>query len=271
MSSEAFNKVTQTHELFKKLTANLKNLLDISFGYMKVFNDGSYYCLMEDLECLQKFVTNVEKSSIFCERNVTNYFDGDYNFTLWPKEPNCTALKVYNEHGIRSGITVSRINKANVELYWFTGGVTRDDWPKFFIRNKQLLLGFIKYFDSYQTSIHLLEKDISKQLFKFKEGFNLELPKSEYIEKESSSIKNLITSYCSNSVFTKPLQQNEISLSKREAEILAIIGSGYSAKTAAQKLNITIATTQCYIERLKHKTDLHYKEELIQFYQNYFR
>jgi len=86
------NKIQQIHPLFINITSPLKSIANIILGYMKIFKNGSYYTIMEDLECLIQFVTHVEKSSIFCERNVTNCFDKNYNFTLWPKDPSCIAM-----------------------------------------------------------------------------------------------------------------------------------------------------------------------------------
>jgi hypothetical protein len=59
MSNEAWNRITQTHDLFKKIIAPLKEHLGINFGYMIVFNDGSYYQIIEDLKCLENSLTKV--------------------------------------------------------------------------------------------------------------------------------------------------------------------------------------------------------------------
>lgn len=63
-SSEAWDKVRRTHGLFKGIIAPLKQHLGIDFGYMVVFNDGSYYQIIESLDCLKEWVTNVETSHI---------------------------------------------------------------------------------------------------------------------------------------------------------------------------------------------------------------
>lgn len=59
MSVEAWNKIQRTHNIFKKIVAPLKAHLSIDFGYMIVFNDGRYFQIIENLECLQKWVNNV--------------------------------------------------------------------------------------------------------------------------------------------------------------------------------------------------------------------
>jgi DNA-binding CsgD family transcriptional regulator len=270
VSLRTFDKINQTFNHFKDITAPLKDIFKLSFGYMITFNDSQYYTIIEDLECLTKFVTHVKKSTIFCDRNVTNHFDGEYNFTLWPQVPKSLAMEVYNQYNIWNGITISRINDYYTELYWFTGSITETNLNKFFIRNKLLLLEFIHYFDTLKETLFIPTSNTQQDLFKFSKGFNTNIAKpSEYLKNESPLIKKFFNTI--SSVF----QQNEllyknINLSLREIEILSIIGKGYTAKNAAKKLNISIKTAQHHIEHIKQKTNLHYRAELVQLYQDYF-
>lgn len=264
MTNEAFNKIQQTHPLFKKVTSNLNKLLGISFGYMKVFKDGSYYKIMDDFDCLTKFVQNAEKSDIFCGRNVTNCFD-EYNFTLWPNKPISHAMKIYHEHNIWNGITVSKIGNQYTEIYFFTKERAEADWHKFFIRNKQLLLEFIDYFETQKEALYLTKNNILQGLFKFSQGFDVDLPKSEYIKTELLIIKKFRSSLDPDSLLINNSQP--VALSAREAEVLKIICHGFTVKDISHKLNISVKTVSTYIERIKHKTGLHFKTELIEFYE----
>ena len=264
MTNEAFNKIQQTHPLFKKVTSNLNKLLGISFGYMKVFKDGSYYKIMDDFDCLTKFVLNAEKSGIFCDRNVTNCFD-EYNFTLWPNKPISHAMKIYHEHNIWNGITVSKIGNQYTEIYFFTKERAEADWHKFFIRNKQLLLEFIDYFETQKEALYLTKNNILQGLFKFSQGFDVDLPKSEYIKTELLIIKKFRSSLDPDSLLINNSQP--VALSAREAEVLKIICHGFTVKDISHKLNISVKTVSTYIERIKHKTGLHFKTELIEFYE----
>ena len=111
MSNEAFSKINQTKSLFKRIVTPLKRKLDLSFGYMIVFLDGQYYTIGEDMNCIYDFVDKINRSHIFCDRNVTNHFDGEYNFTLWPETPICEAMELYHKYNIWNGITVSKKSK----------------------------------------------------------------------------------------------------------------------------------------------------------------
>lgn len=266
MSINAFNKINQTHELFKKIIAPLKNTLGLSFGYMIVYRDGHYYQLLEDLECLKKFVLNVETSSIFCARNVTNCFDKEFNFTLWPNDPISPAMGIYKQHNIWNGITVSKTTKQYTELYWFTREEVGPDWHKFFIRNKQFLLDFIKYFENCRKDMHILHNDFQLQtLFKFKKDFDFNVLESQYVKEELQDINKAISQLSMSRLFMNKFK-GEVNLSPREIEVLSILCKGFIYKTISSKLNISVKTVQHHIEHIKSKTGLHSKEELIDFY-----
>jgi len=226
---------------------------------------------MDNLECLERWVTNVDQSHIFCERNVTTYFDGDYNFTLWPKEPtpNCTAQKIYHSHGVWNGITVSKINKDNVELYWFTKKQVEDGWHKWFIRNKPLLVKCIAHFNKYKYILDGDNRHFRQKSLSFMQNFEVYLPVSESMMEESHYIANYINSVDLDPFIADNIQK-QTNLSKREIEVLAIIGRGYTYKIVADKLNLTPKTALHYIEHIKQKTGLHSKFELMQLYESYF-
>ena len=267
MSNEAWNKVKQTHELFKKIISPLKQHLRLNFGYMIVFNDGRYYQIIEDLDCLKKWVTNVETSHIFCARNVTNYFDGDYNFTIWPEEPTCSAMDIYKEYGIWNGITVSKINKNYTELYWFTKENAEDGWHRWFIRNKLFLIKFIKYFKNFEDDLHIKYNiKAENELFKFAQTFNYNLYESEHHSTEFIPLIRVINILDTKSTSNNNMEE-KTNLSPREVVLLSIISEGYTTKMAAKKMNIAPKTAEHYIENIKKKTCLNYKNELIEFYK----
>lgn len=267
MSLDAWNKITQTHDLFKKIIAPLKEHLGINFGYMIVFNDGSYYQIIEDLDCLKKWVSNVETSHIFCARNVTTYFDEPYNFTIWPEEPTCPAMEIYKEYGMWNGITVSKVNKDYTELYWFTKQNTEDGWHKWFVRNKQFLLQFIQHFENNKILLCKNELKNNKiSLFKFKINFINAINKSEYIASEAALFNKVGFNAYQDIHMADGLKQ-ETTLSPREIEVLCIIGQGFPIKIAAQKLLISVNTVKYHLEHIREKTGVQSKVDFINFYK----
>ncbi len=273
MNNEAFNKAANSHALFKKTVAPLKRLLGVSFGYMIVFKDGHYYTLMDNLRCLREFVTHANKGSIFCDRNITDYFDGEYSFTLWPLKPVDIAMKIYYKHNAySSGITISKTSKDTIELYWFTKKELESDQKTFFIRNKQVLLEFINYFNSYKPLLLLPSTRASQSLFKFSNGFEAYIPKPENTQ-ELYKVRKLINILRSESIpesmSTDTLKLEKI-FSPRENEILPMICRGFTTKIIAQKLGISIKTVNTHIEHIKQKAGLRFKTDIINFYENFF-
>ncbi len=263
----AWNKIEQTHDLFKKIIAPLKQHLGINFGYMIVFNDGRYYQIIEDLDCLKAWVTNVETSHIFCARNVTTYFDQPYNFTIWPEEPTCPAMEIYKEYGMWNGITVSKVNKDYTELYWFTKQNAENNWHKWFIRSKPFYLQFIDNFKKYTSDLFVLNNQ-AQRLFKFEQKFNHNILKSEYTD-ETRLVFNKVMHHLKLKYISTEYSSTIAKLSPRELEVLESICCGYTTKIISRKLDISVNTTKCYIDRIKHKTGLHYKTELIELYEFY--
>lgn len=55
---------------------------------------------------------------------------------------------------------------------------------------------------------------------------------------------------------------NDANLSKRELEVLALIGRGYSPREVSQKLNISVRTVETYRQRIKNRLGLKNTNEL---------
>jgi len=265
MNIQALNKMEQTHSLFKRIVAPLKNHMGLDFGYMKVFLEGSYYYrIMENLDCNKVLIKNIEKGKIFSDRNVTNYFDSSYNFTLWPKTPKHKAMQICYEHNVWEGITISKISKHQVDLYWFNTTIQRIDWHEFFIRNKPLLIEFISFFNKHKKLLSINDSIVKNELFEFKQGFDISIPESEYIKNESDNIRKFIKDI-NLSNFFNDTGNPSVNLSSRELEVFSYICRGYTAKLIANILNISIRTVECYIEKIKHKTNLRYKSDFVRF------
>jgi DNA-binding CsgD family transcriptional regulator len=268
VNRQILNRINQGYIVFIKLVAPLKNLFGISFGYMIVFKDGRYYQITENIKFLQEFSSEVKESCIFCDRNITDYFDGEYQITLWPKIPMTRSMELYYKHNIWNGITVSRISENYTELYWFAGDKEETKLQKFFMKNKPVLLEFIRYFDMHKESLFLPKEDVVQGLFKFTRGFETKLPNSERMQEEVYPVKKLLGSLRSG--FISLERSLKCNLSPREVEILSIICRGFTAKAVAQKLSISVKTVQNHLEHIKNKTGLRFKTDLVRFYENFF-
>jgi DNA-binding CsgD family transcriptional regulator len=277
----ALSKVNETHKIFKTIINPLKTYLNLSFGYMIVMKDGRYYKLMEDIECLEKFVSQVKSSSIFCARNVTNHYDFGYNFTVWPSLPTSTAMEIYHHHNIWNGISVSKSNKQHTEIYFFTSKENKLDWHKFYIRNKAALIRFIEYFNQHKELLMIHNRYLYQGMFKFSEGFNNKIQDSECLQKESDKIKRFVSCLNLNNSFDLLSKSNEASklifdeseilhsLTEKDKEIIAGITNGDSAKIIARNMFISHRTVEYHIEKIKAKTGFKTRSEIIAFFLNH--
>lgn len=263
INNKAFDKFQQTLPLFKKIIDNLEKQLAISFKFTRVFNDGKYYRIVDNIDCMYKLITHVNKGKIFAERNITNTFDTEYVFTLWPEIPTYISMKIYHEHGIWNGITLSKKYDYYTDMYSFSGKTAEKNWSKFFSRNKPLLMEFVKYFNSHIKILHIPEVSSEEDLFIFQQGFDFGMPESKYLKNEALLINNFLKSL--------PLHSNQIldlKLSNQETKVLTYICRGYTAKLIAQKLDISVRTVECYVGRIKDKTGLRYKTDLLKLGEN---
>lgn len=264
MNIDAFNQIYQNLNLFQKIISPLKQNFDISFGHMVVFRDNSYYSIVEDMQCLNEFVDVVKESHIFCNNAVNALFDGEYYFTIWPEKPTCKAMEVYFNNNQWNGITISKVTDAFVELWWFAGDKNRSNLQHFLSCNKNLLLKFIYYFNSFKQSLHIPSSgNITKNLFKFERGFQINLSSRQSLEEAYKIIKFLNDLKCSN-------LKSEGNLSPRELEILLILRQGFTSKSIAKKLALSPKTVQNHIEHIKIKTKIRFKSDLIEYSKSLF-
>lgn len=261
---EGLNRVAETLGGFKSIIAPLKGLLNISFGYMIVFNDGHYYTIVDDTKFLRVFVERIKKSSIFCGRDITSFVD-DHIFSIWPEAPVSPAMDVCLQHNLWNGVTVSKVQKDFTELWWFTGACPQ--LQSFFIRHKEILLKFIHYFNYRKPELFIPEANLKQHLFKFTEGFEINICNAE---DEKQSIRDFLAAIKHANLILKT-PKGQVSLTTREIECLAMISSGLTAKLAANKMHITTRTVRHYIENIKVKIDIHQKSGLIGFYFDHLK
>lgn len=267
MKEYSISKNLQTIDIFKDIVSSLKNNFDLSFGYMMVFNDGYYYLVSEDLKFLTDFVENTQTSSVFCEDDITSSFDSGYRFTLWPDNPLDKAMQVCYEHNIWNGITISLEKNNLTELWWFTG--SNSNIRNFFIRNKELLIRFIHYFNHRKQELFINENLDKRSLFKFKKGFYINKDCSD-LGNEKEKVRNFLEEMRSRN-FILQTECGKIMFSVKEIQILSLISSGLTTELAASRMNMAPATARHYIENIKLKLHQGKKIQLIDFYLHTFK
>jgi DNA-binding CsgD family transcriptional regulator len=64
---------------------------------------------------------------------------------------------------------------------------------------------------------------------------------------------------------TSKIPENNRRLSRRERQVLELLGQGKSSKEIADVLNITVATVESHRKHLRQKRDLHSTAELVAY------
>ncbi len=266
MSNYCFEKISQTHGAFKQIITPLERNFGISFGYMISFNTGHYYTIIDSIDCLIEFVTQVDKSHIFSNPKYPTFYRDGYYFNMWPEKPCCEAMMVYHKNNIWNGITLSKPYDSYTELWWFTGNKERQDLQFLLYRHQEMLIEFVEYFNSYKNAL-FVPNFSNKDLFEFTQGFNAEINLQQW-KQESNKIDNFIYFLRkNNSILTKSNMLKQI-LSPRELEVLSIISKGFCYKSVARELCISHRTVEHHIERIKNKLSLCSKEQLIAFHRD---
>lgn len=268
---DSLNLLKNDLELFKNIISPLKTAFNFSFGYMKVYPGGYYVMIEDDIDLLHEFILNTTSSSVFCKHDIPHCNDDGYVFTLWPSFPTSDAMKIYFRNNAWNGMTISRESKSAdkdqkyIELWWFVADKNDCNASDFFIRNKSVLLQFVHYFNLHKHHIAILSETRYEKTFRFKEGFDYSIIQSQY-EHESSLIKAFREELKAHSL-TFNINGLMAKLSPKEIEILYLLHSGHTAKNIAQKRELSSKTIQHRIETIKLKLGLHYKAELIGFYE----
>jgi DNA-binding CsgD family transcriptional regulator len=266
MNNEIQDKFFFKQDHFIKLISPLKQYFNMSFGHMEIFLDNSYYLLIESKDCYQDFVNNVDQF-IILGKDITGLTDEDYGFILWPEEPLGKAMEIFFEHNYWNGITILKREKDSTLLWWFNGeNILVQD---FFVKNKTLLLSFVRYFNAYKQTLLIDGIFDQYDLYKFYNGFSINIANQISISDRQRTKDFLDTINYQPIVLDS--RGHKIRLTSQEIKILSLTAAGYTAKSVAKNCQISVRTVQHHIENIKYKTSLHYKEDLIDFYKKNFK
>lgn len=258
-------RLKQSSKNFTRIIEPLRASLGLSFGYMRVYKEGYYFILNNDLNFLIDFTYNVNRAYIFSKRDVTSILDHGYRFNMWPDLPSDNLTKVFYKHNQWNGITVSIMNKdESIEIYWFASNKSDTKAQEFFLVNKNVLIKFINYFECSKPKICDVPALSKEELFQFKDGFNFD-HNNPALENDIEKTKKLLEDIKPRSI-TLNTQHGQIRLSFKEVNILALLSHGCTIKVIARRANIAPKTVQHHLENIRGKTHLHSRTDIISFY-----
>ncbi len=243
----------------------LFNSFDITyFEYDKIFNDGKVFYICTNKNWLQFSLENKmfddEEHIRLCSIAKAH----NYRYALWNtlKLENTRLLSNYFQHDVWNGLTINESEEDSFNTYSFAATRNNTELSEFFLNNLHLFDHFIVYFK--QKLKEILELESKKLTFSA-------TPLKSTIESETlAQYNNKVSTFLEQTT----LQQLEVKinnitthLTKRELQCLKMLSVGKSSKEIGNQLGISHRTVETYINGIKSKTNLQFKNELISFFE----
>jgi DNA-binding CsgD family transcriptional regulator len=181
---------------------------------------------------------------------------------LWPTYATTPGTKIFFDKNYWHGLTQAKINEDNIECSSFLGYKDNHQLGNIYIKHHNIL---------EKVSNHFKEdfKDIIDQSEQYKatfeNGYNFELPKNK-IETIFNPEEFLQAVGIYNNIIK--INEKNIHLSQRELQCLKLISAGLSIKDTAKELLLSPRTVETNLNRIKDKTGVSYKSELIKIYSD---
>lgn len=250
----------QKYSIFKQLAEPLFQSTPLkSFAYQRLYLGGNHFIFFTNKEYSQCFFDTVHELCPVAYETITTLSEGQIKFLLWNDknmEPILSKLLYYN---LVQGFTIYMRQQDFVDCYYFTGDRDSPNLNNFYINNINKILDIIFSFNEKKKeiltdNIKILGKHTGNNIltdFKTKVLANIS---KKSISVKSSFSQNLLPSF-----------------STRELQCLEAISKGYSTKFIAGQLNLSPRTIECYIESIKRKANINFKDQLVDwFHKNKF-
>jgi DNA-binding CsgD family transcriptional regulator len=248
----------------KKLCLPLFQYLELSyFEYSEFFNDGTVIYLATNLEWIhhslnyEMFKDNEHNSLV-----AKNKF---YRYVLWNtlNLDQTTFLSSMKEFKIWNGLSVNIARETSVRVYSFA--TDKDiNIDSFLMNHISTLDHFINYFHSEGEPL-LKNAAQNKVIGKILPVFTPE----EILYPDHHKLKTFLEQ-TELKKFYFTLRNNHFFLSKREMQCLSSLSKAKTMKEIAEELSLSPRTVETYIEKIKNKSGLHFKNDLIKMYYDNF-
>lgn len=238
----------------------LANLGVTYFNYLKIYKDGSRDLLTNNPQWIEHFYKNALYQS-------SGALDIEYflpkGYFLWSELNNEDPIYAQGRENfnIDNGLSIVVKQKDATILYIFASTRENHKINNFYVRNIDLFKRFILYFN-----------DKGAGLIRQAEKNRIILPEHQIIHQKKSKLpffseKNRIDFFKKTEIerFFISEEDESVYLTRREAECVAYMLYGSTAKQTAKSLNISYRTVESYINQAKEKLKLSTKEELIEF------
>lgn len=238
----------------------LRSISVTYFNYIKIYNDGSRELLTNNAPWIDHFYRN----SLY---KTVGVIDIEYllpkGYFLWSelKSDDPAYSQGKESFNIDNGISFVAKTNESTTLYIFASTKNNEVINNFYVRNIDLFKRFILYFRDKAHAI--LKKASANKIF---------LPEKQIITNRKLNIidisENTRQEFINKTSIEKFFilnKEGNLYLTKREAECIAHMIDGSTAKQIAKILGISFRTVESHLNIIKKKLQCSTKEDLIKF------
>jgi DNA-binding CsgD family transcriptional regulator len=244
---------------YNEISSPLKKHFNINvFGYMKVFDNGEYLSLTNDLKWQEFAFDNIIENSMIFQKANNQVEENNYTKLIWPNKRLDFTFNALYDFNIWNGVSILKRKENYVESWTFTSTREDEKIQDFLIKEFSALEYFINYFNIVGKEI--ISTDDKERLAKFI------LPK---VDKESL-YKNEICNFIESLKIDRYYFSKNEYITPKEFLCLAHMTFGKTTKEIARELMMSHRTVESHIQDVKLKTSISYRSSLIDFFLQKF-
>lgn len=269
---DAFKYIEVLHGEFSQICQPLKTYNIPWFGYFKLFENGSYFNISNNLEHTKQYLSTIQNIGVtwseqleLVKKNIRYYFRSEKKYIYladckiknFDKNKDPIFHLSYN-HNQWNFIAIYKFTKGYIEQYFFAGYKDQTYLHNFFINNLIFLEQFINCFE--KTDLYKKIQN-SKYLAHYDQKFDFDILSTfspeKYAFREQIKQDNILN-----------INNNMIKLTKREYQYLQYLAIGNTAKETADILNLSARTVENYLNILKNKTGCYSRSKIVKSFLN---
>ena len=277
LNSSAYEYIVSVIDRFNDICKPIYKLGISNFGYIKIFETGSYLNLNTNLGYNKIYLRDIrDQGSFFSQLDTSqltkNLQQSKYHYYTIPTNieqfdrKEDPILHLFYDWNMWNILCVYKLNNLGfVECYYFS--MTRNDIhaSEMYLNNLSLLKHFIDYFN--EKAKDLIDTTDKRKLAYYQRQLNVHNSSKDeiltekikqFLEETQITRRNMQTT--ARSIQSK---NGEIKLAPREVECLHYLARGNSTKEIARILDLSPRTIDFYLSNTKQKTGYSTRAKLV--------
>ncbi|MFU8797319.1 MAG: helix-turn-helix transcriptional regulator [Gammaproteobacteria bacterium] len=232
------------------------------YNYVRIFHDGSRISLTNNMAWASYVFTHYPQHKFLFEETLPEM--GYSRYVIWDndkKHRDDSLLKIAREqYNIDHGITITTVYDGYIELQYFGTDSKNEAINHFYLNNLEFINSFSSCFREKATHIiHKAEKE--KTLLKGHNPFWLDVGDTNRQINRNKHFDELIKHQVDRYYLSG--KYKHVYLTVREAQCLASLIDGHTAKECARLLEISPKTVHIHLDKIKQKLNCHRRSELV--------